>query len=84
MQVLLVATDDDAKVVLKSCATDTYADAHCEHLSCQIAQQLGLTVPLVHTSREVAMLNKCLQAALAALFTPRDTQLPPPIPPSTA
>jgi hypothetical protein len=60
-QVLLVATDDDEQLVLKTCATDSYADAHVEHLSCRIAQRLGVPMPVVHVSRQARPVLERLQ-----------------------
>ena len=61
-QVLLLTAEDDAHIVLKSCATDSFADAHAEHLTGLLAQRVGVSSPLVRASRQVTPIVERLRA----------------------
>ena len=47
-QLLCLTTHDERAFVLKTCATDTLAQAHAERLTCGLARRLRVECPMVH------------------------------------
>lgn len=47
-QLLCLTTHDERAFVLKTCATDTLAQAHAERLTCTLAKRLRVECPMVH------------------------------------
>ena len=46
-QLLCMATHDDRAFVLKTCATDSLAQAHAERLTCLLSHAIGVAAPTV-------------------------------------